>query len=109
MLRWSRNNHITSGCSPAPVHKELYEDHEDADQHPEPEEDEAPAEQGEAAGLPVLLLTLLSLSVLRARPISVSSNLLVRTQWCTSNHQTIISHLLATVIGILNSWGSAVE
>ena len=61
----------------APVHEELEEDDEDAGEHGEAEQDEAPAEHGEAVGLPVLLLTLLSLSVLRPRPISVSSHLLV--------------------------------
>ena len=61
-----------SGCAPAPVHEELYEDDEDADQHAHPQQDEAPAEQGEAVGLPVLLLGLRSLGVVRSRPVSVS-------------------------------------
>ena len=74
MLGWSGKNHICSGCPPSPVHQKLYKDHEDTDQHSEPQEDEAPAEQGEAVGLPVLLLGLLSLTLFRPRPIPVSEN-----------------------------------
>ena len=77
MLGWSGKNQICSGCPPSPVHQKLYEDHEDTDQHSEPQEDEAPAEQGEAVWLPVLLLAWLSLTLFRARPIPVSEKLLV--------------------------------
>ena len=68
-LLWTNES---SGRPPAPVHEELDEDDEDADQHAQPQHDEAPAEQGEAVGLPVLLLALPSLAVLRSRPVPVS-------------------------------------
>ena len=74
MLGWSGKNQICSGCPPSPVHQKLYKDHEDTDQHSEPQEDEAPAEQGEAVGLPVLLLAWLSLTLFRPRPIPVPEN-----------------------------------
>ena len=51
----SRNN--PGGLlAPAPVHQELDKDHEDADEHGEPHQDEAPAEHGEAVGLGLHLL-----------------------------------------------------
>ena len=42
--------------APAPVHQKLNQDHEDADEHSEPHQDEAPAEHGEAVGLWLHLL-----------------------------------------------------
>lgn len=40
-----------SGRAAAPVYEELGEDHQDADKHGEPHQDETPAEHGEAIGL----------------------------------------------------------
>ena len=42
--------------APAPVHQQLDQDHEHADEHGEPHQDEAPAEHGEAVGLRLRLL-----------------------------------------------------
>ena len=53
--------------APAPVHQELDKDHEDADEHGEPHQDEAPAEHGEAVGLGLHLLVQSELRG-RARP-----------------------------------------
>ena len=60
---------VRSGRSPAPVHKELDEDDEDTDQHAQPHQDEAPAEDWEAVGLPVSLLAGGHLGHLRPVPV----------------------------------------
>ena len=96
------------GLAPAPVHQQLDQDHEHADEHGEPHQDQAPAEHGEAVGLR-LMLHLLGESELRGgarRPTRAAKfyKMIGKNETCD-----YYFHLFATEMGIWNSSGSATE